>query len=178
MESKQADKIINKRLDAMLYGMKARCRKTEHKAYGAYGARGISVCAEWDDKNTFKTWAKSNGYQLGLTIDRIDNDGNYCPENCRFITCSENARKKNFTLEEMDTFAHRVKHQKNGENLKEFWTVQEAASEWNVTAQSVKALINRGRVANARLQIINGRSTWVMPPQEKPTRTNKPRPAV
>ena len=70
---------------------------------------------------------------------------------------------------------HRLK---GGDTMKEYWTAQDAATEWGITAQSVKALINRNRVKDAELRIINGRSTWVMPPQEKPTRTNKSRPAV
>ena len=62
--------------------------------------------------------------------------------------------------------------------MHKIWTAQEAAFQWGITAAYVKTLINKGKVSGARLEIINGRSTWVMPPQVKPTRTNKPRPAV
>lgn len=54
--------------------------------------------------------------------------------------------------------------------MQEYWTAQIAAAKWGITAPSVKALISRGRVVGAKLKIIDGRSTWVMPPQEKPTR--------
>ena len=54
--------------------------------------------------------------------------------------------------------------------MQEYWTAQIAAAKWGITAPSVKALISRGRVVGAKLKIIDGRSTWVIPPQEKPTR--------
>jgi hypothetical protein len=53
------------------------------------------VCPEWSDFQTFHAWAMSNGYKEGLTIDRIDNDKGYSPDNCRWVTRSENAHKGN-----------------------------------------------------------------------------------
>jgi len=69
--------------------MLERCSNEDLKVYKHYGGRGISVCAEWEDINTFMEWANENGYKEGLEIDRIDNDGDYIPNNCRFTTRKE-----------------------------------------------------------------------------------------
>lgn len=81
--------------------MIARCENTNHQAYGNYGGRGIKVCPEWHDMKTFGEWALNNGYQQGLSIDRIDNDGNYEPSNCRWVDrkTQSNNKSTNIVLE-------------------------------------------------------------------------------
>jgi len=75
--------------------MKQRCTNPNSLSFRYYGARGISVCDEWiNDPVAFIDWAKRNGYKMGLEIDRRNNDGNYCPENCRFVTRKENMNNK------------------------------------------------------------------------------------
>lgn len=77
------------------YGIIERCYSELHKSYHEYGGRGITVCDEWkNDFQAFYDWAMSNGYKEGLQIDRIDNNGNYDPKNCRFVTASENCRNR------------------------------------------------------------------------------------
>lgn len=85
----------NTPLFGIWHGMITRCEDKTVKAYKDYGGRGISVCEEWrNDFQKFYDWAVNNGYQKGLQIDRINNDGNYEPSNCRFVTQVINANNK------------------------------------------------------------------------------------
>ena len=75
-------------------GIKDRILKPKNKHYPYYGGRGIKICEAWLDVRIFYDWAMSNGYSDELTIDRIDNDGDYCPENCRWVTKTIQQRNK------------------------------------------------------------------------------------
>ena len=77
--------------------MRERCTSTKNSHYIHYGAKGVSVCPEWKDFAIFRSWAHEHGYVEGkrLSIDRIDNDGNYEPSNCRWIPISENVVRRN-----------------------------------------------------------------------------------
>lgn len=72
--------------------MKARCLTTTHHAWPDYGKRGITVCEEWMSFVPFRDWAIKNGYKKGLILDRKDNNGNYEPDNCRWVTWVESNR--------------------------------------------------------------------------------------
>lgn len=74
--------------------MKARCFNPKHTHYKNYGGRGIKVCDEWMKFETFMEWALSNGYKENLELDRIDNDKNYEPNNCQWITHKKNNNKR------------------------------------------------------------------------------------
>jgi|GEM_PF-716916 len=76
----------NKKIYTVWHAMMTRCYVPICKTYDRYGGRGITVCDEWHDVNTFYEWAVSNGHSDRLTLDRIDNDGNYDPSNCRFVS--------------------------------------------------------------------------------------------
>lgn len=85
----------NERLHRILSGMKARCYNPNSLKYHRYDGRGIEICQEWrNSTDAFISWALSNGYAPNLSIDRIDNDKGYSPENCRWVDNKIQANNK------------------------------------------------------------------------------------
>ena len=111
-------------------GFRRRCYDKKVDAYKWYGAKGITYCKEWDKFENFYEWAKNNGYNDDLTIDRIDVNGNYCPENCRWIPIEEQARNK--------TSNTVVEY--NGEKR----CLSEWAEEYNINYETLLTRIRRG----------------------------------
>lgn len=91
IESHRTHNESNTRLYNIWTLMKRRCNNPEACNYGG---RGIKVCDEWQTYEPFRDWAKANGYQENLTIDRINNDGNYEPSNCRWVDYTEQSRNR------------------------------------------------------------------------------------
>lgn len=85
------------RLHTIWRGMRSRCTNEHDSRYRYYGARGIKVCNEWDDFESFMLWATTHGYADSLSIDRIDNDGDYKPDNCRWATAKEQVNNRRNT---------------------------------------------------------------------------------
>lgn len=97
----------------ILDAIKQRCYNKNSKAYIYYGAKGISVCDEWlNSYESFCLWADNNGYKDGLTIDRINVNGNYEPNNCRFVTKKEQRENKHIQANNSSGYAG-VSFQKN-----------------------------------------------------------------
>ena len=83
------------RLYSIWNNMKLRCYDQRYKNYEDYGGRYITVCEEWlDDFTKFRDWALSNGSEDNLTLDRINSNKNYCPDNCRWATFKEQANNR------------------------------------------------------------------------------------
>lgn len=99
--------IQSERLYQIWENMKQRCNNPKSRNYSKYGGRGIVYCSEWEKYSNFEEWAIENGYAEHLTLNRVENDGNYCPENCNWIT----------NFEQQSNTGKNVKFTFNGETL-------------------------------------------------------------
>lgn len=131
------------RLYEIWYNMRQRCYNSNIESYKNYGGRGIIVCNEWkNDFVSFRDWALSNGYTESLTLDRIDVNKNYCPENCRWVSqlMQQNNRSNN----------HYITY--NNQNK----TLAEWARELNFTYKMLEHRINRGWTVEEAFTIPKG----------------------
>jgi hypothetical protein len=133
--------MTNSRLYSAWHSMKVRCTNPNTQNYKNYGGRGIAVCDEWlDSFESFRDWAMANGYRDDLTIDRINNDGPYSPENCRWVTKKEqgsNRRSNHFITHNGETHTLKQWAEKKGISRETLnsrlfslgWSVERALSE-------------------------------------------------
>ena len=124
--------------------MKERCMNPHNKSFRRYGGRGISVCQEWLDFSVFRAWALASGYAEGLTIDRMDNDGNYEPRNCRWVTPRE--QNRNYSRNRMLTFHGKTQ------------CVQDWAHELGINSTTILFRLRSGKTTEAALSVIDYRS--------------------
>lgn len=128
------------RLFRIWANMKSRCYNPNVRSYARYGGRGITVCEEWlKDFQTFFQWAVTHGYQDDLTLDRMDNDKGYSPDNCRWATAHEqrcnNSRTHLVTLNgvtlPLDEWSNRrgLNPKTVRDRLKRGWSYERALSE-------------------------------------------------
>ena len=133
-------------------GIKQRCFNPKSASYKDYGGRGISICKEWEvNFMTFYEWAHSNGYKQGLTIERIDVNGNYCPENCTWIS----AEKQNINKRRTVYITFKGKTQ-------------------TMRAWSEELGIPYGRIQSRKLNGWSDEDTLTIPKQTKPFKKTKP----
>lgn len=100
--NKTINGLHNSRIYRIYTNMKSRCLCETSQMYFRYGEKGIGICDEWLGENgflNFYEWAQNNGYTDNMTIDRINNKGDYAPENCQWITKSENTARANKTCQ-------------------------------------------------------------------------------
>lgn len=86
--------MVGTRIYRCWMNMRSRCLNPKNKEFSNYGGRGISICKEWNDFSAFYNWATLNGYRDDLTIDRIDVDKGYCPQNCRWANRYTQSRNR------------------------------------------------------------------------------------
>jgi hypothetical protein len=124
------------RLYHIWFGMKARCYNANSENYKHYGGRGIKICDEWkNDFMKFYDWAIHNGYDDSLSIDRIDVNGNYTPDNCRWATAVEQAKNKRKEFVMTLTYKNKtmtIKEWSKHLNIKEKTIRKRLESGWSV----------------------------------------------
>ena len=122
--------------------IKQRCNNPNSHNYKDYGGRGITICSEWTNSYiAFRNWALNNGYQEGLQINRINNNGNYEPNNCNFVTGKENTRNRR---------GQKIKNMEIANEIRTLWNtgnyIQKGlTSLYNVTISSISRIINNKR---------------------------------
>lgn len=130
--------VRNRRIRNVWHGMMRRCNDEKDRSFKNYGGRGIKVCEEWNDYVSFARWAMRNGYSRNLTLDRIDNDGNYEPSNCKWSTQHEQrCNKQNSRRETINGITK---------------TVSEWAKEYGVHPNTVYRRLDRGISINNALR--------------------------
>lgn len=123
------------RLHKVWASMLGRCYSPSINAYEHYGGRGVTVCEEWQD--SFETFVVDmDGWWEGASIDRIDNDGDYCRENCRWANATTQARNQSKTIfNEVAVAAIRYCHEVNGKSAREI------ADAYNVRPQNIHGIL-------------------------------------
>ena len=118
-------------------GIRQRCNNSNRTDYQYYGGRDITICPEWtNDYTKFRDWALSNGYQEGLEIDREDTDGNYEPNNCRFITKTENLKNQRRIKINLEK-ANEIRTLYNSRS----YTQEQLAEKYNVSQSTISEII-------------------------------------
>lgn len=134
--------MYNTRIHRIWHSMYCRCYYAGTNKYNNYGGKGIKVCEEWKHTQgfiNFYNWAMGNGYDESLTLDRIDNDGNYEPQNCRWVTPKQQGRNK----------SNNVFYEFNGETK----TGSQWCEEYGVSYTTFKDRLQRGWTIEQALTI-------------------------
>ena len=140
--------LSDSRLYKIWWGIKERCYNQNHHEYYNYGGKGIVICEEWQDFMKFYNWAMKNGYNENLTIDREDSNKSYIPENCRWITKSENTASANRTTHRRKTEFLYYGMSPDGERY-EFANANEFARQHDLNAGCLRGMANGEKYKNS-----------------------------
>ena len=133
----------HERLYMVWKSMKQRCLNSNYKEFHLYGGRGIKICDDWLDYETFRNWAMSNGYDPSAprgqcTIDRIDNNGDYCPDNCRWVDMKTQRANQRVRTKGNQSRKHPVcMVDEDGSVIKRYSSIQEASAETGCPSPSI-----------------------------------------
>lgn len=136
--------LSDHKLYSVWANMKDRCYNSSNHAFHHYGGKGIKVCDEWSNFIVFYNWSMENGYEDGLTIDRINSNSDYSPNNCEWITKSENTARANHNSHKRRTEFKYFGISPNGDKYT-FTNASEFAKEHSLNASCVRNVANGKR---------------------------------
>lgn len=158
MGRKKSGRLTETKIYGVWEGMKERCYNKNSKHYYNYGGRGIMVCDEWkNDPCSFVSWALETGYKDGLSIDRIDNNKGYTPENCRWATRIQQQRNLRKT----------IKATINGVTK----SYRDFCEELGISKKSIEHIVERHKVSyeeafDLKLNYVYNPSKWIWEKKE------------
>ena len=140
----------NTKLYHVYYGMKQRCYNRNNPKFEIYGGKGIKICNEWlCSYDVFRDWSYKNGYKdnMNLTIDRIDSDKDYCPDNCQWVTRSTNTARSNYGRQQVfSKLKYIYAISPNGDRI-DIKNISKFSRDYGINRSTVEAAIH-GRINN------------------------------